>query len=1100
MLDTSTDIQDICKEAVEALTSQCSKCSSIADFVNLAYSFRYKDISIEPIQIKDEFYALREILWKIRPKTLLEIGTANGGTLFLLSKIASDDGTIISVDLPGGSYGGGYPDWKVPLYESFASSKQKIHLIRADSHDKIALDKVIKILGQKRLDFLFINGDHTYDGVKKDFEMYAPLVADEGIIAFHDIVIHPLETGAEVHRFWNEIRDKYKYVEMVKSESQNWAGIGLLFKSTNLLRLLSLRVLRTLISLKDKQISELENTIDSTRLDPMGNLLSIYYLRKDLQINFPEVANGDYSGLLSWAKEVCTGADDSAKEKLSKFSNWYISKALDLTSKVTELQNVLRKVNEQVSALTNELANKDEQLRKVNEQDYIFRRVTGKILDYLLPTSTSRGKYKKVIVASYWLIKTTGFRYFSRLVLEKIKRREFLLAEDIKNYESAFKTTHEWDIDISWLSGLDNYGIKNYNDFLSALKPEKKVIEEWKNTGLSLSYKPLISILMPVYNPKLEWLRESIESVLRQVYENFELAICDDGSDNVEAIKRVIAQHNDARIKFRTSSHGGIVSAINKAYDLTSGKYIAFLDQDDLLFPNSLLEVAIHLNGFRADILYTDEVKFDPSNCYLELARKRDFSFRPLWLSNFISHLTVISRRLVDHQLLTPGYDFAQDYEMLLRLCEKTDKIVYMRRYLYAWRIHENSTSVISRAHSKLQIYVSAKNALRDSLRRQGLSGIVKDGQFLGQHIIKNLEIISKDPENTINFILPGIRQSGGVRSVFSIANELKLEGLNTNIIFPKIPYTFSEADAKESNIKISDSKIEHILVTDENDFNIRANLLRVPYICDKFVPDAIATVASAWPTAYSVNELSSSKGKKFYLIQHYETWQGPKETVDDTYRLGLKNIIIADWLGEKIKELGGKIAGKITMGYDNTIFFRYPNKKENEELRILMQFRPEQIWKGSKDGIEAFKIARNKCPNIKLVTYGMVGSLLDVITGKRDGRLMQSHLRDLHNSCDIVLFPSWYEGCPLPPMEAMACGLTLVTTDCTGISEYAVDNVNSLISPVQNPPALAANLERIVKNRKLREELRENGFRSVQHRTLDKTAQDFLQIVRNTK
>ncbi|MEM4674909.1 MAG: class I SAM-dependent methyltransferase, partial [Nitrososphaerota archaeon] len=106
--------------------------------------------------------------------------------------------------MPGGPFGGGYPEWRIPLYKSFAKEGQRIHLIRADSHDPKTLEIVKRILGDGKLDFLFIDGDHTYEGVKRDFEIYSPLVRRGGIIAFHDIVPGPPENVGGVPTFWNE--------------------------------------------------------------------------------------------------------------------------------------------------------------------------------------------------------------------------------------------------------------------------------------------------------------------------------------------------------------------------------------------------------------------------------------------------------------------------------------------------------------------------------------------------------------------------------------------------------------------------------------------------------------------------------------------------------------------------------------------------------------------------------------------------------------------------------------------------------------------------------------------------------------------------------
>lgn len=181
-----------------------------------------------PFQNRYEILNLLKILKQIKPKFLLEIGTAKGATLFLFTRIAAEDAVIISIDLPGGDFGKGYPKWKIPLFKSFNFPKQKIHLIRANSHDIETLNKIKGILNNNKLDFLFIDGDHSYEGVKKDFEMYSPLIEDNGLISLHDIVAYPPESNIFVSKFWNEIKDKYSYIEIIDNKDQNCAGIGIL--------------------------------------------------------------------------------------------------------------------------------------------------------------------------------------------------------------------------------------------------------------------------------------------------------------------------------------------------------------------------------------------------------------------------------------------------------------------------------------------------------------------------------------------------------------------------------------------------------------------------------------------------------------------------------------------------------------------------------------------------------------------------------------------------------------------------------------------------------------------------------------------------------
>jgi predicted O-methyltransferase YrrM len=185
---------------------------------------------IKPMQIKEEFTELLKIYVEKQPKIFLEIGTANGGTLFSFCKLAPEDAILISIDLPKGKFGGGYPDWKIPLYQAFKKENQQLYLLREDSHNIETLNKVKDILNDRNIDFLFIDADHTYEGVKKDFEMYSPLVAKEGIIAFHDIVKYPPELGCNVDKFWDEIKKEFQFKEIIKDKNQMAYGIGVVFK------------------------------------------------------------------------------------------------------------------------------------------------------------------------------------------------------------------------------------------------------------------------------------------------------------------------------------------------------------------------------------------------------------------------------------------------------------------------------------------------------------------------------------------------------------------------------------------------------------------------------------------------------------------------------------------------------------------------------------------------------------------------------------------------------------------------------------------------------------------------------------------------------
>lgn len=204
----------------------------IADFTRKAFSeprFRMFGWRIFPLQVREEMTELLEIAKKLQPVYLLEIGTASGGTLFSFARTASPNATLISVDLPGGRFGAGYAVWRVPYYKSFASKCQRIRLLRRSSHDLNTLNKVKSYLNNAQLDMLFIDGDHTYEGVRMDFQIYGSLVRKGGLIAFHDISKGPFEKAGGVNKFWNEIKLEYAHKEIVEDRNREGFGIGVLY-------------------------------------------------------------------------------------------------------------------------------------------------------------------------------------------------------------------------------------------------------------------------------------------------------------------------------------------------------------------------------------------------------------------------------------------------------------------------------------------------------------------------------------------------------------------------------------------------------------------------------------------------------------------------------------------------------------------------------------------------------------------------------------------------------------------------------------------------------------------------------------------------------
>jgi predicted O-methyltransferase YrrM len=220
--------------AIAELPQDCQP-DSVVDFL-----FSAAAESIVPWQIEEEYRALARVVAERRPRTILEIGTADGGTLFAHARLAAEDALIISIDLPEGPFGGGYPHWRIPFYESFARPHQRLKLIRGDSHAAETAERLEKILDGRTVDYAFIDGDHTYDGVRQDFNLCRRLAAADGVIALHDIAEHPnsqytsTEAAAHhadwaVHDFWCEISPLHDTDEFIADRGQEGYGIGVIY-------------------------------------------------------------------------------------------------------------------------------------------------------------------------------------------------------------------------------------------------------------------------------------------------------------------------------------------------------------------------------------------------------------------------------------------------------------------------------------------------------------------------------------------------------------------------------------------------------------------------------------------------------------------------------------------------------------------------------------------------------------------------------------------------------------------------------------------------------------------------------------------------------
>lgn len=196
--------------------------SELIGILSVAYGFRGKGLyqTISPQQEGQEVAELAKIVSDREPETVVEIGTAQGGTLYIWSRYFDNNKKICSID-NGPNY-----SKRTKFFREFTNDTE-IVFINSPSQKEETREK-IKNETNKSVDFLFIDGDHRYEGVKEDFEIYSSYVNQGGIIAFHDI-IETGDTRMGVPKFWKEIKESYEYEEIIKPNEKSQGGIGILY-------------------------------------------------------------------------------------------------------------------------------------------------------------------------------------------------------------------------------------------------------------------------------------------------------------------------------------------------------------------------------------------------------------------------------------------------------------------------------------------------------------------------------------------------------------------------------------------------------------------------------------------------------------------------------------------------------------------------------------------------------------------------------------------------------------------------------------------------------------------------------------------------------
>jgi glycosyltransferase involved in cell wall biosynthesis len=370
-----------------------------------------------------------------------------------------------------------------------------------------------------------------------------------------------------------------------------------------------------------------------------------------------------------------------------------------------------------------------------------------------------------------------------------------------------------------------------------------------------------------------------------------------------------------------------------------------------------------------------------------------------------------------------------------------------------------------------------------------------------------------------INFTLWSTMMNGGVRATFEVINGLSrlgheitvtaLDGdhswfpLEADVNYvqpPKLLKIFNPIIKKKYGRPLSYLITEPILT--KMGFNI--DYIKHLY---KAIPECDINVATWYPTCYSV--FRSGKGIPFYFFQDFEElalMEGPYhyKMFRESLYLPFNIITISSWLKEWIKENYGKDAAVCGDGINHDVFYPRQNILNDIKGHKVMGLFAELEYKGNQDLIDALNIAVDDIPDIHLIAVSSKKRIFEKLLNENKFKFNYTFferpddekLAELYSSSDIFAFPSHIEGFGLPPLEAMACGTPVVTTDCLGVRDYVKNEENSIMVPPKQPTELAEGIKKIVQDKDLSELFKKNGLKTAKSFTWDNVASKFEKML----
>lgn len=579
---------------------------------------------------------------------------------------------------------------------------------------------------------------------------------------------------------------------------------------------LSTKSIKEIVEAKEEELKSLKNHISNLELqiktENEGKVIEIQKLKSDYDQVFKDltILREQYAVTI----ECLVKEKNSLKHELEK-ANFEKKKYQGQTEQLGVLKEQQEKI---IYELTDSYMRYKRELEAIqNSIGFKILRKVSRKLDEISPSGTTREKVKKIAIASLRTINEKGFWEFLRESRVKARRGEFRILEDPKEITSSSPDFNPSDLPVGNPLACELW--------MSRHQPKMSDISKMRKEADAFKYKPRISIVIPVYNPPEKYLAGALDSVVHQVYQNWEIIAVNDGSTN-ENVKDILETYSrkDKRITIFHKDNEGIPKTLNYGFARSKGEYVVILDNDDVLEPHALFELVRFLNEKGPDwnLIYSDEVLIDENAKPFALFLRPDFSPDFFLSHQYFVHM-VATKRSVLEEIGGADKSFPNvswDYDLWGRVIAKDfKKVGHIPRILYRWRRYKESTSTQEMG----KVMEQSKIALRKIMKILNIEGEVYDGlNFNFFRIKRNLRneklsiiILTRDPVLTRQCI-ESIENKTTYKNyeIIILANNLKNKedkkmfdeiGLKHKVVYYDKPFNFSQMNNYAAKIATGD-------------------------------------------------------------------------------------------------------------------------------------------------------------------------------------------------------------------------------------------------------------------------------------------------------